>query len=188
MARPLLITKSITRVLGPARRRSGNPPGSPGGFTLGEVLIAAGLLLIIAIGILPLFIRSIISNAEGFDHTRVANAARSRGEEFFQLPFNSEPLTLLAGTERVYDEYYSEQNRVWIDGTEADAQAAGDTALMTRTMTIRQYNVNDLATPLANTASPATVHLKEIVVGVQSTRVGLLGVGKQITVRLLKSQ
>ena len=197
MTRRLLITDSSSRALGPGTlvdhnfgdsqveiRRSEDQCRSPRGFSLVEVLIASALLLIMATGILPLFTRSIVSNAEGYNHTQVANAARSRGEEFFQLPFNSEPLTLLAGTERLYDEYYSKQNRVWIDGT----VPAGETALFTRTTTIRQYNVNDPATPLVSTAPPTTVHLKEIVVRVQSTRVGPLGVGKQIAVRLLKSQ
>ncbi len=197
MARRLLITDFTSRALRSGaladdhpgdnqleRRPSRDPPRSPRGFTLIEVLISAALLLVIAIGILPLFTRSIISNAEGYDHTQVANAARARSEEFFQLPFNSPELTLLAGTKRVYDEYFSEQTRVWVDGT----VPAGEEALWTRTTTIRQYSVNDLSTPLANTAPAPTVHLKEILVTVQSTRSGPLGMGKQITVQLFKSQ
>ena len=165
-------------------RGSKKPTWSGRGFTVVEVLIAAALLLAIALGLLPLYIRGIISNVEGFDHTQVANAARTRGEEFYQLPFNSEPLTLLAGTERIYDEYFSEQTRAWLPGT----VPVGEAALFTRTTTIRQFNVNDLATPLDNVATPATVHLKEIVVTVQSTRSGLLGMGKRITIRTYKSQ
>ena len=46
----------------------------------------------------------------------------------------------------------------------------------------------DLTAPLADTAPPANVHLKEITVTVQSTRSGPLGVGKAITVRHFKSQ
>jgi len=178
------VTVLSGRALAGRRRRSGDPTGPPAGFTIIEVLIAAVLLLMIAIGVLPLFTRSIISNAEGFDHSQVANYARARAEEFFQLPFNSPELTLLVGTERVFPEYYSQSTQEWIDGAVPD----GDSALWTRTTTIRQFNVADLTAPLADTAPAANVHLKEITVAVQSTRGGPLGVGKQITVRLFKSQ
>ncbi len=138
----------------------------------------------IAIGVLPLFTRSIVSNVEGFDHTQVAGFARDRGEEFIQLPFDSPELKLLTGTERVFDEYYSQNDSRWIDGTAPPE----DTALWTRTTTIRQFDVTDLTTPLADTTPVENVHLKEITVAVQSTRSGPLGLGKQITVRLFKAQ
>lgn len=156
-----------------------------GGFTVIEVLVAAVLLLMIAVGVLPLFTRSIVSNAEGFDHSQVANFARARAEEFFQLPFNSDELTLTSGTERVFDEYYSQNRSEWVDG---DTAPPDDNALWTRTTTIRQFSVVDLATPLADTAPAGNVHLKEITVAVQSSRAGPLGLGKGITVRLFKSQ
>ncbi len=89
-----------------------------------------------------------------------------------------------SGTELVFDEYYSQASSTWVDGTAPE----GDTALWTRTTTVRQFNVADLATPLADTAPAENVHLKEITVAVESTRSGPLGVGKEITVRLLKSQ
>jgi Tfp pilus assembly protein PilV len=178
------VTDSSGRALPGRRRRSGDPIGPPGGFTVIEVLIAAVLLLMIAIGVLPLFTRSIVSNAEGYDHSQVANFARARAEEFFQLPFNSDELTLTAGTERIFDEYYSQASGGWVDGAVPD----GETALWTRTTTLRQFNVADLTTPLTDTAPAGNVHLKEITVAVQSARGGPLGVGKQITVRLFKSQ
>lgn len=159
------------------------------GFTLIEGLVSAAILLAIAIGLMPLFTRAMIDNEAGADYTRVTNAARDRLEEFSQLPFTSEQLRLLAGTERVYDEYYSNQDKVWRVGTEADAASAGDMALMTRATTIRQFNVNDLVTPLDFSQLPGFVQLKEITVVARSTRVGSpLGPGKQHTVRLLKSR
>jgi Tfp pilus assembly protein PilV len=178
------VTAGSARALPVGRRRSAGPAGAPGGFTIIEVLVAAVLLLMIAVGILPMFTRSIVSNAEGFDHSQVANFARGRAEEFFQLPFNSPELTLLVGVDRVFDEYYSQNTRSWVDG----AVPVGDNALWTRTTTIRQFSVTDLTAPLADTAPPANVHLKEITVTVQSTRSGPLGVGKAITVRHFKSQ
>ena len=166
-------------------RRSQRRASAPRGFTVIETLIAAVLLLLIAVGVLPMFTRSMVNNAEGFDHSRVANFARGRGEEFFQLPFDSPELTLTAGTERVFDEHYSQNKKKWVDGATAED---GDSALWTRTTTIRQFGVDDLTTPLAATAPDINVHLKEITVAVQSERAGPLGVGKRITVRLLKSQ
>lgn len=158
------------------------------GFSLVEALVASIVVLMIAVGVLPMFTRATINNVSGFDFTRVTNEARSRGEEFFQLPFNSEPLTLLAGTERVYNEYYALESGAWKDGTAADATAAGDTPLWTRTTTIRQFNVDDMTTPLDTTASPGNVHLKEIVVQVGPVSAGgVLGVRKQISLRLLKA-
>ena len=165
--------------------RSRRPACAPRGFTVIEVLIAAVLLLLIAIGVLPMFTRSMVSNAEGFDHSRVANFARGRAEEFYQLPFDSPELTLAAGNELVFDEHYSQNKKRWVDGA---AVEDGDTALWTRTTTIRQFGVDDLTTPLAATAPDINVHLKEITVAVESERAGPLGVGKRITVRLFKSQ
>ena len=162
----------------------GRATGPGSGFTIIEVLVASVLFLMIALGVLPLFTRSIVSNAEGFDHTRVATFARARGEEFMQLPFDSPDLKPVTGTERVFDEYYSQSSSAWVDGT----APVGDPALWTRTTTIRQFNVDDLATPLPDTAAAENVHLKEITVTVDSTRSGPLGVGKRLTVRLFKSQ
>lgn len=160
-----------------------------GGFTLIEGLIASAILLAIAVGLMPLFTRAIVHNAEGADHTRITNAARDRLEELSQLPFNSEPLTLQSGTERIYDEYFSNQDKVWKDGTEADASSAGDRALMIRTTTVRQFNVNDLLNPLDSSATPGSVQLKEITVVASSTRAASpLGMGKQHTARLFRSR
>ena len=89
-------------------------------------------------------------------------------------------------TELVVDEHYSENDRAWKPG---DTPAAGDTALFTRTTTVRQYGVDDLTTPLDGNAPPAAVHLKEILAAVRIARqASLLGVPKSITVRVLKSQ
>lgn len=153
------------------------------GFSLIEVLIASVILLVISLGMVPLFTRAIGSNRSGFDYTQVSNFARSRAEEFFQYPFNSAQLTIAAGnTERKVTDYFSSQNHDW----EASL-TSGDFALFTRTTTIRQFGVLDLKTPLDGGAPPAGVHLKEITVAITGQDVPL-STGKAITVRLLKSQ
>jgi len=166
----------------PQRRTSGE------GFSMVETLVASLLVLTIAIGVLPMFTRATINNASGFDYTRVTNEARSRAEEFFQMPFNAEALRLQTGTERAYDEYYAMNDDVWRDGDVAAATAAGDTPLWTRTTVIRQFNVDDLTTPLDETAREGLVHVKEIAVRVAPVSLGgAVGVRKQVSLRLLKS-
>lgn len=190
------MTRLLSRNQSASRCSSGTPsPALPrprrreAGFTLVEGLIATAMLMTIAIGILPLYTRSMMNNEAGSDYTTITNAAKERAEEFFQLPFDSDPLTILAGTERVFDEYYSMNDKTWKPGTQADADAAGDPPLMTRTTTVRQFNVNDLVTPLDETAPAGAVQLKEVTVVARSTRAGgPLGPGKQNTVRVLIAQ
>jgi type II secretory pathway pseudopilin PulG len=156
-----------------------------------EVMIAAALLLVIALGILPLFTRSIISNRQGLDSTEVSNMARTQMEEYTQLPFNHLLLTVPDGeTELVLEQHYSENDDRWKPGADP---AGGDNALFTRTTTIRQFGI-DLAAASGLTAaipggsSPATIHLKEIQVNVLGQAGGPLGPQKQITTRVFKSQ
>ena len=124
------------------------------GFSLIEAVVAGAILLVIILGILPLFVRSMINNEGGSDFTQISNAAKGRAEELFQLPFDSPLLAITAGTERISEEYFSQRDKVWRPGVEADATADGDLALLRRTATIRQFNVNDLTTPLDNSAPP----------------------------------
>jgi hypothetical protein len=173
------------RAAGARLRRSSRAQG----FSLIEGVVAAAVLLAIALGILPLFTRSMINNEGGSDFTQISNAAKGRAEELFELPFNSPLLAITARTERVFEEYFSQRDKLWMPGVEADATADGDLALMRRTSTIRQFNVNDLLTPLDNSAPPGSVQIREIVVQVQSTRTGSpLGPGKETAVRVFKSQ
>lgn len=159
------------------------------GFSLIEGLVAAALLLAIALGVLPLFTRSMINNEGGSDFTQISNAAKDRAEELFELPFNSPLLAINAGSDRIFEEYFSQRDKTWKPGVQADATADSDLALMQRTSTIRQFNINDLSSPLDNSAPPGSVQIREITVQVRSTRAGSpLGPGKQTAVRVFKSQ
>jgi len=158
------------------------------GFSLIEVLVAAAILLVIALGLVPLYSRSIRSNVEGFDYTHVSNSAKSRAEEYRQLPFSSPALTVPPGsTELEVPDFYSSLDHRWMDEAEwADAEA-GDVALFTRTTTVRQFRTGDLTTPIDG-GEPA--HLKEITVAVEGSREAghVFGAGKVIAVRVFKSQ
>jgi len=59
------------------------------GFSVIEGLIAAALLLIITVGVLPLFSRSILNNLKGNDSTRQSNGVVDEFERSTALPFNS---------------------------------------------------------------------------------------------------
>lgn len=167
---------------------------SRAGFSLIEVLIGTAILTIVAVGILPLFASSIRSNREGNDSTQVSNFARERLEEFFELPFNSSRLTLTSGDENLFQEYYSLSDAEWKDGLPPTDDT--DPALWTRETQVRQYSVRaledgelEVGEALAAGAPASEIHLKEVEVTVASTaRSGLLGPGKQITLRTLKAQ
>jgi hypothetical protein len=154
-----------------------------------EGVVAAAILLAISLGILPLFTRSIINNRSGFEFSEITNASKARAEELFQLPFDSPQLAINSGTERIFEEYFSQRDKIWTPGIESDATSDGDLALLRRTTTIRQFNVNDLNTPIDDSAPPGSVQIREITVRAQSTRAGSLwGPGKRTVVRVFKSQ
>jgi Tfp pilus assembly protein PilV len=156
----------VQQVIRPQRRRGA------AGFSFIEVVIASLLLLMIAVAVLPMFTEAAASNETGREYTDVSNFARSRAEEFMQLPFNAEPVTITAGTSRIHDEYYSATSRKWLAGTTA---VAPDTTLWLRRTTIRQTEA-------------LRIHVKEVQVEVHGASVGsLFGPAKSITVRALKT-
>jgi len=61
----------------PDHRRTGRRDA---GFSIIEALIAAAILLIIALGLLPLFTRSISDNVSGNDATQATNGSRTRSK------------------------------------------------------------------------------------------------------------
>ena len=163
------------------------------GFSLIEVLVASVLFITIALGILPLMTQSMRNNRSGAESTELANMARSRLEEFFQMPFDSTDLTLDTGIEKPHLDYYSEANREWVDGTPPPE----DPARWLRTTRIRQYGIAalddgdlDPATEALPAGTPASqVHIKEIVVQLQGVRTNsLFGPPKRLTLRTIKSQ
>jgi len=159
--------------------------GIEAGFSLIEVLVAAVILLVIALGMVPLFTRAITSNVEGFENTEVSNYARSRAEEYLQYPFNSARLTPDPGDDVLeVKDFYSQDQQAWVSPEPAD-----EVVLFTRTTQVRQYGIDDLETPLAGGTPPTAVHLKEITVTIEGRGINdAFGTGKKITIRTLKSQ
>lgn len=173
------------------------------GFTFIETLIAAALLLIVAIGILPLFTRAILNNASGADSTTVSNHAASGEETGLNFNLGDPALTIASGsTSLVTRDFWTggsgtvgDTNEGW---TTTPTGAGRGLITWRRTTQIRQFKVFDLATPLDGNAQPSDVDLKEIQVVLEpvfgltgaTPTVGqnVLHTGRGITVLTLKSQ
>jgi prepilin-type N-terminal cleavage/methylation domain-containing protein len=159
------------------------------GFSLIEVLIAAAIFLIVALGIVPFFTQAIVNNRAGADFTQSTNYAKSELERLYALPFSSPDLQVTTGSSAVTVSYLSLASQTWVP-----AITGTDAALWTRTVTIRQYDLSHMLSGAAVAdALPAGtpvsfVHSKQIEVKVQSGRSGgPLGGGKQVTLSVFKS-
>ncbi len=185
--------------LTPARRRAA-------GFSMIESLIAAGILLIIALGLLPLFARAIQDNTTGNDATQSTNNGRTRLEEMLAPPFLHQALVVPDGSNQ------KQTSDAW---TQGNADETGDAdegwwsdptgrglTLWNRTTRLRQYSIGsladgELAPPAADGTPPDEalpgntqaifVHLKEIEVVIGNPKQGsLLGSGQGITLRRVR--
>jgi Tfp pilus assembly protein PilV len=156
------------------------------GFSVIEVMVAAAILLIVALGLIPLFSRSIMSNRAGADASIASNYGIAGVESRYRLGFNSAAMT--PGTT---SEYFSRADQSWHAG---DTAPSGDLALWTRTTAVSQYSLSDLDddgrfnNPLPASTDPTFVHIKEIVVTVASPRdpKNMIGVRRPLTLRTLK--
>lgn len=158
------------------------------GLTLLEALISLAILFMIVVGLLPLFSRSIVSNAQGSNSTVAANFARSQLERLQQVDFNDAALEIPVGNDSlVIPEHYDSAAKVWRPGP----PPVGDTrVLWRRTTTVRQYAAADLLedgsldTPLAGGVDRSRVQLKQIEVRVLSEWEGST-LGPLVDLRLL---
>lgn len=156
------------------------PPETPrqraseAGFSIVEALIAALLLLVIVVGTIPLFTRSMLNNVQGDEGSRANNIAIDNLETLLSLPFDSLPMSLPAGNTTLTrsDALLLEAN-LWHD---AGTIPSGDRARYLRNSTLRQYNVDDildngaLDNPLPGGFTPSQVHLKVVDVEVANPR------------------
>lgn len=168
--------------------------GAARGFTLIEVLIGLFFLLVIALGVLPIFVRSSIENIAGKEATEVTNFGRSELEEFRELPFDSPNLTIDAGSEKVFDEYFSVADKKWKPGL--PPTDGSDRARWTRNTVVRQFGAGalddgklDAAEALPAGTDPGLIHIKEIHITLDSTREGAgIGPAKGTELTILKAQ
>ena len=122
--------------------------GSAAGFSMLEVLIAGAILLIISLGLIPLFVQAMRNNETGSDYLQAANGNKSRLEESTQLPINHTILALPVGaTEgQVVESYAQGDRRIgdaaegWWPGTPSDKGQL----LWTRTTRVHAFSTNAL--------------------------------------------
>jgi Tfp pilus assembly protein PilV len=173
-------------------------PAREAGFSLIESLIAALILLFIALGLIPLFARSLRDNTAGNDSTQASNHGKAKMEEYLQLPFNNSVVDLApASTQTVVGESWAQGDPAQIgdanEGWVAGAPTGRGRLLWTRQTTVRQYGITDLDdnvlnNPLPGGTEPVFVHFKEVEVRLESERdTGhALGGGRVFTFRVLK--
>ena len=70
---------------------------SQAGFSLIEGLVAVALLLLIVVGVIPMFTQAMVSNAAGRHLTQVSNIATDGFETFLQMPLNNDLLVVQPG-------------------------------------------------------------------------------------------
>ena len=183
-----------------AGTRTSTPAGVPGlartangGFSTIEALLAGVLLLIMALGVLPLFTQSLSNNRQGKLASDTANEARSELERVIQQDFDSPELTVPPGDDELErTAYFSETERRWIDEA-AWSDGTHGFRLFTRVTTVRQYGFDALedelleaAEALDGGAPPGEVHFKEIMVEVEANALRV-GPDKRVLLRTLKA-
>ncbi|MEA2692276.1 MAG: hypothetical protein QOJ16_1663 [Acidobacteriota bacterium] len=178
-----------------------NSPAGAGlerGFTIIEGLVATAILLIVAIGIIPLFASSILNNSRGSDSTQASNFSKTNVENLLQMPFNNVLLKVPGGSNQLkVDDWWKPGNNKINDpsqGWQAGVPAAGTVNIWTRNTIVQQYGLNDIltngspTTPLDGNTQANFVQLKLITVNVQSSKAGgILGVGERIVLQTLKA-
>lgn len=172
------------------------------GFSIIEALVAAAILLVIALGLLPVFSRSINDNVTGSDATQATNSGRTQLEELLQMPFNNQRLVVAAGsTSAVTTDYFTRG----LSGSGTDTYQIGSASegwtttvsgrgpvLWNRTTTLKAYSISDLDdgtldTPLDGGTDPSAIHLKQIEVLIENPKKDLFGNGQGITLTVIKA-
>jgi len=150
------------------RAPAGAPPLRPprageAGFSLLEALIAAALLLLVVLGVIPLFTQAMVNNLHGETATTTSVGAAEDVETAFGDVFDSRFTEVPAGsTELSALDYFAEDTRAWVT-----AAPSGQPALY-RSRNVQQYSLSDLEdptqpyfhTPLDGTTDPIYVHVK----------------------------
>jgi Tfp pilus assembly protein PilV len=144
---------------------------SEAGFSVIEGLIAALILLVVVLGVLPLVSQSMVNNAQGNSASNETNASIDKLESLYSLPFNNAELTVPAGQTSLVEREALSDN-VWID-----AALYSGTPQYVRQKTVEQFSAADLDddgtfdTALDGSTLPNFVHLKRIRMQIEARRV-----------------
>lgn len=175
-------------------------PAATAGFSMIEALIAAAILLLIALGLIPLFSRSIMDNSNGNDLTQGSNHGKTQLEELIQVPFNNEAVVVPGGADELAvvdswaqgdpDESNDEDEGWW-----PDEPTDRGTVLWRRTTRVRQFSVSELGDgrleedeALPGGTQPNFVHLKQVVVELENEKSdSVLGGTREVVFGVIKS-
>jgi prepilin-type N-terminal cleavage/methylation domain-containing protein len=171
-------------------RRTPDAGGCESGFSMVESLIAAAIIGIVAIGILPMFTRAMVDNMAGADYTRVTNYAKSKEEDFTRLPLLQQTIQVPVGqTNLMTTEYMDPASLFWVA-----TKPPNPLAVWTRVTTYTQYNMYDtdddkmFNNPIAGgSVGIDGVHVIQAQVQVKSvSAIGPMGGRRTTLVRYLK--
>ncbi len=142
------------------------------GFSIIEGMIAALLLLIVILGILPLVTRGMLNNLQGNDASNETNASVDGIERLLSLPFDNLAMEVPAGQMSfVSTDYYLLDGNSW-----ATTIPGGDSAQYARVATVEQFGAadldtdNQLDTPLVGGTAPGFVQLKRVTMNIETGR------------------
>lgn len=118
------------------------PTARDAGFSLVEALIAAALVLVISLGVMPLFTYAVVQNVSGKESTISTNFSRSTTEELIALPLDRDILRPPTGDEskEICTDY--EPGVGW-EVVTCGAAVVGQPT-WARTISIQQYNINEI--------------------------------------------
>jgi Tfp pilus assembly protein PilV len=128
------------------RMQTRSTPGrarSEAGFSMVEALIAAAILLIIAIGMIPLFTHSMVNNALGSDYTQATTFGKTSLERIYKGTLANGDLVLTAGTSLQRIDYIEKSATKGTPVSDLDWKytVTNPSALVwTRTMRVRQFS------------------------------------------------
>ncbi len=166
------------------------------GFSVIEALIAAGILLIIAIGLIPMFTQSILNNAAGSDSSQSSTFAKDELENLQEMNFNTPDLLLVGATTELSSVDY------WTQGTASIGDEAWTSTMpttvrprWTRTTRVAQYSIGAFddgalvpAERKTGSTQPIEVHFKIVEVQLDSGKQATSGLppGPRLVYRIIK--
>lgn len=185
------------------------------GMSIIEVLVAAGLLLVISLAILAMLTRSLANNTRGWEATQTSNYARTQLDQHLGEDLSAPDIEIAAGSDETTASRFwasgsnaidNDQDEGWYD-VETDAKG---TVLIEQSKTVKQYNVktligdpsglNDegeyvyeiteakLNAPLSGDVDPRFANVKRIELTIEGRRQGgSLGAGQRLKSETYKS-
>lgn len=165
------------------------------GFSVVEVLIAAAVLLIVSIGLLPMFVRSINNNVQGQRMTHLVHRSNSALERVIQTGYLDARFDVTPGdtfgsppgpgTETI--DLYSSKDQIWYPEADfpSDQEPAFRRAVRVRHLVIVQPDQDEQEVDLVVTDSAPD--LKEVEIAVTNIEGNVFGPARQLTLRFLKA-